>query len=119
MKLEAMYLPAVTDTVFEAKLKLLRGVWRVDCYGVRRVGTRMRFVYYDPVWARFAVLEDQLKQHMVIGVKWGEAIDGDAAVRTVATKYGFATLLLGCVRRRLVSERQFWWYVKVRPEWFY
>jgi hypothetical protein len=86
---------------------------------VQRVDTRMRFVYYDPVMAQFLVRVDQLKSNMVIGVKWGEALDGESAVRIVATKYGFASILLGCVRRRVVSERVFWEVARVKPEWFY
>ena len=120
MKLEAMYMPAWTDSVFDAKCKLLRGVWRVDAYGVQRVETmRMRYVLYDPAWARFGVLSDQDKKTMLFAVKFGEALDDERAVRFAASKYSFASILLGCVRRRVVSERVFWEVVRVRPEWFY
>lgn len=117
MKLDAIYLPAMTDSVFEAKCKLLRGVFAIDTYPVQRTHTMMRFIYYDAAWCRFDVRFDQ-GSGMVVGVKWGEAIDSERAVQIVATKYSFAGIAIGCVRRKLIIERQFWAYAKGRAEWF-
>lgn len=78
MKLEAPFLPVMTDSLFDAKCKLLRGVWKIDTYSVQRSHTMMRFIFYDPASCRFDVRFDQ-RSEMVIGVKWGEELDGESS----------------------------------------
>ncbi|WP_345985738.1 hypothetical protein WCX49_01095 [Sulfurimonas sp. HSL-1656] len=117
MKLDAQYLPALTDDVFDAKRKLLRGVFWFDMYYVRPVDTQFRYIYFDKNRCQFTVLPFQ-KEGVLIGVKWGERVDIDAAINAAATKYNFTMIILGCIRRRMLGERIFWYYVYARPEWF-
>ncbi|WP_345969605.1 hypothetical protein WCX72_09780 [Sulfurimonas sp. HSL1-6] len=117
MKLEGDDLPLLGDDVLTAKLRLLRGVWRVDTYGVPVRHNRMRYVYFDPDGCRFYISEHQ-RERMLAGVRWGDAPDGEAAVMAVATRYSLTVIMVGALRRRLLGERTFLRYVHRRPDWF-